>query len=110
MNEQELTKEQYLGTMDALMRFIEIDDNSYEPVPIGDYVEELIEKLDLPTTRKSIQIHAIYMNDKKGYCHILFNWGISNIFLVVITKPHSQNIVGFRLLNLNKEYGLDENG
>lgn len=104
----ELTKEQYLETMHTPMRFIELGDKSYKPFPIGDYVEGLIKHLALPTTRKDIQIHAVYLNDKEGYCHILFNWGLANVFLVLITKPKEQAVYGYRILDLNKEYGLNE--
>jgi hypothetical protein len=108
MEHLELTKEQYLATMHTPMRFIELGDKSDSPFPIGDYVENLITQLALPTTRKEIQIHAVYMNDKKGYCHILFNWGLANVFLVVITIPKEKEVYGYRLLDLNKEYGRNE--
>jgi hypothetical protein len=80
--------------MDPPMRFIEAGDTSYGPFPIGGYVEELIETLSLPTTTDEIEIHAVYMNDKKGYVHILSNWGVSNQFLVLVTKPSEQETYG----------------
>jgi hypothetical protein len=76
MEHLELTKEQYLATMHTPMRFIELGDKSDNPFPIGDYVENLIKQLDLPTTRKEIQIHAVYMNDKKGILSHLVPLGL----------------------------------
>ncbi len=32
----------------------------------------------------------------------------ANVFLVVITKPKEKEVYGYRLLDLNKEYGLNE--
>jgi hypothetical protein len=106
MELKELNNEQYLETMDTSMRFIEIDDQSYGPFPLADYVEKLIQKLDLPTSLNDIEIHYIYMNDKKDYCHILFNWGRKNVYVVVITKPSIKQVYGFHFLDLNAEYGL----
>ena len=90
------------------MRFIEAGDTSYGPFPIGGYVEELIETLSLPTTTDEIEIHAVYMNDKKGYVHILFNWGVSNLYLVLVTKPSEQETYGYRFLDLASEYDFNE--
>jgi hypothetical protein len=106
---QELSKEQYLATMDMPMRFIEAGDTSYGPFPIGECMEELIKTLALPTTMDDIEIHAVYINDKKGYVHILFNWGVANLFFVLVTKPSEKEIYGYRFfLDLGSEYGLND--
>jgi hypothetical protein len=55
-----------------------------------------------------IEIHAVYINDKKGYVHILFNWGVANLFLVLVTKPSEKEIYGYRFLDLASEYGLND--
>jgi len=104
----ELTEEQYIATMAEPMRMIETGDTSYGPFPIGAYVDQLIEALDLPTNREDIEIHYVYMNDRDHFCHILFNWGIKNVYLVLITKPKLKEVHGYRLLDLNAEYGLSE--
>lgn len=92
--------------MDTPMRSIDADDDSYGPFPIADYVDQMIVFQDLPTTRKEIDIHHVYMNDRAGFCHILFNWGEANVFAVVITKPADKAVYGHYLLDLNSEYGL----
>lgn len=103
-----LTKEQYLGTTVTPMRCIEADDDSCGPTPIADYVDQMIKFQDLPTSRKDIDIHHVYMNDRAGFCHILLNWGEANVFAVVITKPADKTVYGHYLLNLNSEYGQDD--
>ena len=102
----ELTHEQYIATMATPMRFIEADDDSCGPFPIASVVDQLIERLALPTTREDISIHYVYMNDKDHFCHILFNWGAKNVYLVLITKPEEKRVHGYRVLDLNTEYGL----
>ncbi len=103
---KELTHQEYVATMATPMRMIKEGDTSYGPFPIAAYVDDLIAKLSLPTSREDIEIHYIYMNDRDGYCHILFNWGIKNVYLVLITKPEHKAVCGYHLLDLNAEYGL----
>ena len=96
--------------MSVPMHTVGADDDSFGPFPIADHVEFLIQKLGLQTTREDIEIHYVYLNDKKDYCHILFNWGVKNVFLVLVTRPNEKVVFGYRLLDLNIEYGLgDEN-
>ncbi len=90
------------------MRFIGVDDESYEPFPISAYVEELIDALALPTSIEDIELHAIYMSEKKGYVHILFSWGVENLFLVLVTSPSEKQVHGYHILDLDSEYGLNE--
>ena len=88
------------------MRFIEAEDDSVPPVNIGDYVGDCITALSLRTNRKDVEIHKVYVNDAKGFCHILLNWGVENTYLVIITKPFEGPIHGHYMLDLNEEYGL----
>ncbi len=102
----EMDKQQFLATFDARMRFIEAGDESVPPIKIGDYVGDCITALSLPTDRKDVDIHKVYMNDAKGFCHILLNWGVENTYLVIVTKPFEGTIHGHYLLDLTDEYGL----
>ena len=92
------------------MRFCGEDDELENPVNIGSYCEECFKIEGIPTNRKDVEIHYVYKNDKKDYCHILLNWGEKNVYLVIVTKPVEQKIHGHYLLDLNKEYGLYEEG
>jgi hypothetical protein len=103
-----LTKEEYLSTFDPPMRFIEENDVSYGPFPIGEYVTECINSLNLQTNKEDIEIHYVYMNDKKSFCHILFSWGVQNTYLVLVTMSEKKEVHGHYLLGLNEEYGLYE--
>lgn len=103
----ELTHEQYVATMATPMRLIEAEDNSYHPFPIGEVMDKLIQQLSLPTTREDIDIHFVYMNDLNHFCHILFNWGVKNVYLVLVTRPQEKKVHGYRVLNMTAEYGLD---
>lgn len=103
---RELTKDEFLATFDPHMRFIEEEDDSYGPFPIADYVERCITALSLPTDRNAIEIHHVYLNDKQGFCHVLFNWGAQNVYLVVVTRPVERAVHGHYVLDLNMEYGL----
>ena len=88
------------------MRFIEIGDDSVPAVSIGAYCEACFEAENIPTTRTDVEIHYVYANNTKDYCHILLNWGEENVILVIVTKPQEQIIYGHYLLDMNKEYGL----
>lgn len=107
MNCPELTHEQYVATMATPMRLVGAEDNSYHPFPIGEVMDKLIHQLSLPTTRKEIDIHFVYMNDRDHFCHILFNWGVENVYLVLVTKPEEKEVHGYRVLDMKAEYGLD---
>jgi len=106
MNCPELTREQYIATMATPMRPVGAADDSFGPFPVASVVDHLIEKLQLPTTREDIEIHHVYVNDQGRFCHILFNWGEKNVYLILITKPEEKAVHGYRLLDLNAEYGL----
>lgn len=106
----EMDKQQFMATFGTPMRFVAAEDDSVPPVNIGDYVGECITSLGLPTNREGIEIHAVYMNDAKGFCHVLLNWGVENTYLVIITRPFEDRINGHYVLDLNEEYGLYDKG
>lgn len=107
MNCPELTHEQYIATMAIPMRLVEAEDDSYGPFPIGEVVDSLIQGLSLPTTRETMDIHYVYMNDRDHFCHILFNWGVKDVYLVLVTRPRERRVHGYHILDLNAAYGLD---
>ncbi len=104
----EMDRQQFLATFDVPMRFIEAEDDSVPSVKIGDYVGNCITALSLPTNRREIEIHKVYMNDARGFCHVLLNWGVENTYLVIVTKPFESTIHGHYLLDLADEYGLND--
>jgi hypothetical protein len=106
MNCPELTHEQYIATMAMPMRLVEAEDDSHGPFPIGEVVDSLIQRLSLPTTREAMDIYYVYMNDRDHFCHILFNWGVGDVYLVLVAKPQERRVQRYRVLDLNAEYGF----
>ncbi|XYI01002.1 hypothetical protein ACMHYB_15120 [Sorangium sp. So ce1128] len=92
--------------MTAKMRFVEAEDSSCVLFPVGDYVEDLVKRLQLPTTRKKIGVRAVYMNDEKHLCYVLLNWRRKNVFLVVVARSADKDVYGCRMLDLSREYGI----
>jgi hypothetical protein len=58
-------------------------DESYKPIPIGEYVAEWI---------------------------LEFNYGLHNRYLVIVVDCDQGAVHGHYLLDLNVEYGLDDGG
>jgi len=99
---KELSKKEFDATCTNSMRLIEPGDTSITPVNIDDYVEECLSTISIEPDTQSIEIHYVYMNDQKGICHVGINLGPQNLFLVVITKPETGEIMGHSFLNLSK--------
>lgn len=90
------------------MRFLDEHDESCPAVSIGDYFRECIRSENIPTSSNEVDIHAVYATPKNDYCHVLLNWGVKNVFLVIVTLPQELSVFGHYLLDLNEEYGLYE--
>ncbi len=102
----ELSKGDFQATFVEPMRRLGAEE-SYRPVPLGDYVEECIHHLALPTTRMEIEIHHVYVSGDEKHSHVLLHYGKNNEYLVVVVEHPSDIIKGYHLLNLNKEYGAE---
>ncbi len=105
---RELTEQEYLSTFSAPMRRLGSDE-SYRPVALRDYVCECIDELELGVTLESIEIHHVYLSGDQKHSHVLFYFGQPNTYLVLVVCHDTDSIKGHRLLNLNKEYGIEEN-
>ena len=103
-----LTRDEYLATMDAPTRLVEANDDSFEPVAIGDYVEACIDALGLPTSRADIEVHYVYANPRRPLVHVLLSWGEPDKYLVVVTDTEQRTVVGHRVLDMREEYGLSD--
>jgi hypothetical protein len=99
-----LTKDEYLATFVEPMRRLEADE-SYEPVRIGEYVAEVISRLDPPVTRHQLQVHHVYLNGDRTFYHVLIHYGRHNEFLVIVVDCGRKALHGHYLLDLNREYG-----
>lgn len=104
-----LSKDEYLATFVEPMRSLGAEE-SYKPVQIGEYVADCLREFDPPFTRDQLQIEHIYLNGNESFYHVLINYGLRNRFLVIVVDCQREVIHGHYLLDLNIEYGLDENG
>jgi hypothetical protein len=104
-----LTKDEYLATFVESMRRLEADE-LYKPVRIGEYVAECIRRFEPPVGRKQLQMQHVYLNGDRSFYHVLIHYGQHNRFLVIVVDCNRAAIRGHYLLDLNEEYGLDENG
>ena len=50
----------------------------------------------------------VYENSTGHFQHVLINSEGKNIFMALILDIQARNVFGHRLLNLNREYGLEQ--
>jgi len=98
-----LTKDEYLATFVEPMRRLEADE-SYKPVAIGEYVAECSRTLEPPVVREQLQIHHVYLNGNRSFCHVLIHYSQHNRFLVIVVDCNREVVRGHYLLDLNEEY------
>ena len=105
---KELSRDQYLATFVPPMRRLAADDESYKPIPLGDYVAECIQEITPPPEREQLQIQHVYLNDDQSFYHVLIDYGLANQFLVIVVDCKREIVFGHFFLDLNDEYGLHE--
>jgi hypothetical protein len=81
-------------------------DESFRPVPLGDYVSECISHHALPTSREDIQIEHVYVAADQRHTHVMLHYGIPNLYLVIVVTHDTDSVLGHHFLNLNEKYGL----
>jgi hypothetical protein len=104
-----LTHDEYLATFVEPMRRLEADE-VYKPVPIGEYVAEVITGFAPPVTRDQMQIQHVYLNGDRTFYHVLIHYGRHNEFLVIVVDCGREAVHGHHLLDLNREYGFPAAG
>jgi hypothetical protein len=102
-----LSKDEYLATFVEPMLRLEADE-TYKPVPLGDYVATCIRGFDPPVERKQLQIQHVYLNGDRSYSHVLIHYGPRNRLLVIVVDYNREAVHGHYLLDLDGEYGLAE--
>jgi hypothetical protein len=102
-----LSRDEYLATFVEPMRRLAADE-TYKPIPLGDYVAACIRGFDPPVKRKQLQIHHVYLNGDRTYYHVLIHYGPRNRFLVIVVDCNREAVRGHYLLDLDREYGLAE--
>lgn len=102
---RELSHSEFQATFAGPMRRLGADE-SFRPVPLGDYVSECISHHALPTSREDIQIEHVYVAADHRHTHVMLHYGIPDLYLVVVVTHDTDSVLGHHLLNLNEEYGL----
>ena len=102
---RELTDEEYHRTFAEPMHELG-DDEDPPAINIRNYVGRVIRHKRLPTTNDDIRIHYFYENGTKTYTHVLFWYGVPNVYLVIVIENEGPRIHGHHILDLNEKYGL----
>lgn len=104
-----LTDNKFQETFLPPMRFIEEDEES-SGINLKKYVQKIIKNENLNTTIDDIEIHYVYHTSDEKYEHILFYFGISELYMVVVNNLETRKIMGYHMLDLIEKYGLGEIG
>lgn len=104
---QELTEIEFKKTFGNGMTDItesEID----EPIDIWNYVKKLTENqiVNRIVYEKEL-VEKVYRNDLKTFDHILLPTEKQNVFLTIVVDLEKKIIFGHKILDLNKEYGIE---
>ena len=103
---RQLDKTQFLNTCVGPMRSLAEDEEFPPPINLRHYVEECIQAHNLPITFDDMEIHEDYLSADEKYTHVLWFYGVKNVYLVIIINNVKGQIEGHYLLDLNVEYGL----
>jgi len=79
-----------------------------EPIDIWSYVEELTENqiVNRIVYEKEL-VEKVYRNDLKTFDHILLPTEKQNVLLTIVVDLEKKKIFGHKILDLNKEYGIE---
>jgi hypothetical protein len=107
MNIKELTEEEFKSTFSEKMN--DVTAIADAEVDIWDYVE-LLEKSKYYLTDDILEsgnVEKVYRNSVNTYDQILIPTIKKNVYLIIIVNIKNKNIFGHYLLDLNKEYGIE---
>ena len=102
---RELSDSEFHATFAAPMRRLKADE-SFRPVPLGDYVSECISHHTLPTLCEDIQIEHVYVAADQRHTHIMLHYGTAKLYLVIVVAHDTDSVLGHHFLNINEKYGL----
>jgi hypothetical protein len=84
-------------------------DDMFLSIPLGEYVTECIVHHDLPTSLEDIDIEHVYVAGDERHTHVMLNWGVLNLYLVILVSHETDAVLGHHLLDLKEKYGLSSN-
>lgn len=100
-----LSEAQFQATFRPPMRRLAIGEAPPVRLSLKEYVDEVIDSLALPSAA-AIEIHDVYLAHDDSFTHVMFSWGVKNVYLAVIVDNLLAAIHGHRVLDFNKLYGL----
>jgi hypothetical protein len=103
----QLNKKQYLDTMSKKM--IDVTESAETFPLVWEYAEKLL-LMNLLSEHdyKERFVSAVYANIDNSYHHVLLFGNKINIYAVIVINILKNMIEGHYILDLNKEYGLNE--
>ena len=100
-----LSEDQYKATVASPMR--QLPPEAEPPFDFGPYFDA-ISPGDFASYECRGDVTYVWEDAAAKFQHVLFNSQDKSVFMAVILDLHDQVVVGHRLLNLNRLYGLDE--
>ena len=101
-----LSEKEFQDTFTSPMRFLDENEES-SGIKLKTYVQKILIKEKLNTTIEDIEIHYVYHTPDEKYEHILFNYGIQELYLVIINDLESRKIKGYHILDLIEKYKIE---
>jgi hypothetical protein len=95
-----LSGDEYLATFAEPMRRLDADE-TYKPVPLGEYVAGCVRGFRPRVTREQLEIRHVYLNGNQSFYHVLIHYGPPGRFLVVVVDCNREVVHGHYLLDLN---------
>ena len=82
-----------------------------EPPPVSlslkAYVTEAAGALAIATSPEAMTIPHVFVSAEDRYTHVLFEYGVLDTYLVIVVDNREKAIVGHRILDMRKLYGLE---
>lgn len=103
---RELSEPELKATFRPPMRRLAVGEAPPVTLNLKEYVKAAIADLELPTSSEGIEIHHVYVTHDGSYTHVMFSWGVKNVFLAVVVDNQRASIHGHRLLDFNAMYGV----
>lgn len=103
---KQLSEAEYLATMAEPMK--PVDTEAEAPFEFWDYFEAIPETHFEGHDCSEGLVPCVWEHPAGSFQHVLVGSEDENVFMVLVLDMKSRNVLGHRLLNLNREYGLDE--
>lgn len=100
-----LSEDQYKAVFCPPMR--QLPPETEPPFDFGPYFDA-IPAVDFADYECQGDVTYVWEDASARFQHVLFNSQDKNVFMAVILDLHDQAVVGHRLLDLNRLYGLNE--